>query len=163
MEPQIIQIPALKVVGLGAQFVSILSPNKSNMSVIPQLWDQFVKRQDEIKNRIPGPSYGLVEMLPPGATKSDPDELYYIACTGVTDFSDIPRGMINRSIPEGKYAKFTHKGMLNTLGETASFIYKQWVPNSKTKLRGGPHIEVYDQRFNPHSNESEFDICLPLQ
>jgi AraC family transcriptional regulator len=163
MEPKFIELPQKKVVGLGAKFVSILSPDKNNFNVIPALWGQFMSRIGELKNRSGQECFGLVEMLPEGEDKSHNDEMFYIACAAVSDFSVVPAGMIKRTIPPGKYVCFTHKGKLDRLEHTMNFVYGSWLPKSNVRLREAPHLELYDRRFIPDSNKSEFDILLPIR
>jgi AraC family transcriptional regulator len=163
MQPKFIELPEKKVVGLGAKFISVLSPKKNKASVIPQLWHQFVNQMGNIKHQAGGASFGLVEMLLETADKSHKDEMFYIAAAEVTDFDSVPAGMIQRVIPAGKYASFTHKGKLDGLEQTMKQIYVSWLPKSGIKLRNAPHLELYDQRFNLDSDQSEFDILLPVQ
>lgn len=162
MQPKYIQLPEKKVVGLGTKFISILSPDKNNMSTIPELWDQFIQQQNEIASRVGYACLGLVEALPKGAGKSHPDEMFYIACAEVSDIRSAPRGMISRVIPAGRYASFTHLGKLHRLEQTMKYIYGSWLPISQVQLRDAPHLELYDQRFDPGSDQSEFDILLPV-
>jgi AraC family transcriptional regulator len=163
MQPKFIQLPAMKMIGLGTKFISVLSPDKTNFKAIPKLWDQFVKRSADIKNKIGDASYGLVEQLPEADKKSHPDELLYIAAVEVADVDSVPAGMLHRVVPAGRYASFTHKGKLDGLEQTMKFIYQSWLPKSETKLRDAPHLELYDHRFNPGSDQSEFDILLPVR
>lgn len=163
MQPKFIEFPQTKVVGLGAKFISILSPDKTNFNVIPELWHRFVQQLPAIKNRVGQASYGLVEPLPQSEPKSHKAEMFYIAAVPVRDFDSIPPGMLQRTIPAGRHAVFTHKGKLDNLQQTMDAIYGQWVPESKTQLREAPHLELYDQRFIPDSDDSEFDILLPVR
>ncbi len=162
MEPQFTQLPELKIAGLGARFISVLSPNKNNSTIIPALWHDFIRHYDSIPNKSGDASLGLVEMLPQSEPKSDPAEMFYIACTPVATFDDVPASLLRRVIPAGRYARFTHKGRLTTLGATMHFIYREWLPQSKLQLRHAPHLEWYDRRFNAESDQSEFDILLPI-
>jgi AraC family transcriptional regulator len=163
MEPKFVQLPEMKMVGLGTKFISAQSPDKNNMKKIPALWGQFMSQMSYITNQTGEASYGLVEGLPEGESKSHPDEMFYIACAEVTKVDSLPPGMIQRVVPAGKYASFTHKGKLDALDQTMIFIYRTWLPKSGVKLRKAPHLELYDQRFAPGSDKSEFDILLPIQ
>ena len=51
MQPKIVTIEEKKVVGMSANFISSLSPEKNNHVVIPQLWGQYMQRAHEIKSR----------------------------------------------------------------------------------------------------------------
>jgi AraC family transcriptional regulator len=88
--------------------------------------------------------------------------MFYIAAAEVADIGLVPPGMIHRVIPAGKYALFTHIGKLEGLGQTMNSIYGQWLPTSGVLLRNAPHLELYDRRFIPGSDKSEFDILLPV-
>jgi AraC family transcriptional regulator len=162
MQPKFVHLPEMKMVGLGTNFISIQSPDKNNMKKIPQLWGQFMSQISRIPNRAGHACYGLVEGLPESESKSHPDELFYIACAEVTQIDSIPPGMIQRVVPAGRYAAFTHKGKLDGLEQTMIYIYRTWLPKSGVQLRKAPHLELYDQRFVPGSDQSEFDILLPV-
>jgi AraC family transcriptional regulator len=163
MQPEFIELPQKKVVGLGAKFISILSPDKNNMDVIPALWGTFMSQYAAIPHKAGGTCFGLVESVPDEQAKSHNDELFYIASAEVTDFNAIPNGMLQRTIPGGRYAVFTHKGTLVRLGHTMNYIYGSWLTKSDVELRDAPHLELYDERFIPNSDKSEFDILLPVK
>ncbi len=163
MEPKLVHLPEMKVVGLGTKFISAQSPDKNNMKKIPELGGRFMSQISQIKDRAGDVYFGLVEALPPTESKSHPDEMFYIACTEVTKIDSLPPGMIQRVVPAGKYASFTHQGKLDGLERTMIYIYQSWLPKSGVKLRKAPHLELYDQRFIPGSDRSEFDILLPVQ
>jgi AraC family transcriptional regulator len=162
MQPTFIELPEIKTAGLGTRFISILSPNKNNAAVIPQLWHNFIQEIGSIPNKINQATLGLVEMLPAGEPKSDPAEMFYLAAAPVSSFDGTPAHFLKRILPAGRYAKFTHIGKLDTLGKTMNAIYREWAPASGQKLRNAPHVEWYDGRFNPNSSQSEFDILLPV-
>jgi AraC family transcriptional regulator len=163
MQPTIVDMPSRKFVGLGTKFISILSPDKKPSADIPQLWHNWQQRSGEIKHRVGGGAYGLVEMIMPPETKSHPNELFYMAAAEVSDTTGQPPGLISRTLPAGKYAKFTHKGKLNTLGDTYNFIFSKWLPSSGMQHRPAADIEAYDHRFKLDSDDSEFDIYIPVQ
>ena len=91
------------------------------------------------------------------------DECYYIVCAEVDTADEIPDGMEATTISAGRYAVFTHKGKLDTLEHTLRYIYGAWLLRSGAELRDVPDLEIYDERFIPDSDESEFDICIPVK
>jgi AraC family transcriptional regulator len=163
MEPKFVELPEMKMVGLGTAFISAQSPDRNNMKKIPELWGRFMAEMPRIANKTGDACYGLVEGLPDGAAKTHPDEMFYIACTEVRQIDSLPEGMIHRVLPAGRYACFTHKGKLDGLEKTMIEIYQSWLPRSGVQLRKSPHVEVYDHRFVPGSDGSEFDILLPVR
>jgi AraC family transcriptional regulator len=163
MKPKFIEFPQTKVVGYGSRFISILSPEKNNMKVIPALWGKLMSEIGAVSRRKGETCFGLVEALPKVEKKNHEDEMFYIAGAEVLDFKEVPAGMIQRTIPAGKYALFTHKGKLDTLEHTMNAIYGSWLAKSDCELRDAPHLELYDRRFIPNSANSEFDNLLPVK
>jgi AraC family transcriptional regulator len=159
LAPEIVTLPDMTVVGM-----QTLVSTKNN--IIPNLWMRFVPRIGEIKKRAKtdaslGLSYDMQEI------SADPDtgesQFFYLAGAIVSDVKDLPEGMTFRKILKHKYAKFTHRGSLNKLGDTYRYMYGQWLPNSAYDIDEiAPEIEWYDNRFMPDSANSAFDIYLPI-
>lgn len=162
MQPKIIEKEAMKIVGYGGSFISINSPDKNNFEVIPKIWGRYQTKHQEIKEQITQYSIGVCWCLDDAKLKSHPDECYYIAGSVVKNFTDVPEGMMTKEIPAGKYAVFTHKGTLQKLSHTMSYIYGSWAAQSEYKLRDAPDLEIYDERFKPDSEDSEFDLYIPV-
>lgn len=161
MTPVFKKMSEFKVVGLSEKFVSILSPEKNDHIVIPTLWDRYLPRRHEILHAKEGINYGVC--LPVETqSKSHPDECLYMACAEVSYPDHVPNGMVLKVIPAGEYAVFTHTGKLDKLDHTMNYIYGSWLPKSGKKLREAPDLELYDHRFNPTSDNSEFDIYIPI-
>ncbi|MEK6626643.1 MAG: AraC family transcriptional regulator [Bdellovibrionota bacterium] len=163
MQPKFMTTQEKKVVGLGTNFISILSPEKNNHVLIPQLWDQYIPRAREIGKRVGTWDLGLCEAIADKAKKKHPDECFYMACAEVTDFSQVPSGMLKKVIPAGRYAVFTHKGKLDKLEHTMNYIFGSWLPKSGEELRDAPDLEIYDQRFVVDSESSELYIYIPVK
>jgi AraC family transcriptional regulator len=163
MQPVIKHLEALAIVGLSARFISAMSPDANNFTVIPKLWDAYLKRSGEIKSRLSPIDYGVVVFLKENDQKSHPDERLYIAGASSPDSAPTPEGMTRLTIPAGKYAVFTHKGILQNLPQTMKGIHTSWLSDAGLKMRSGPHLEIYDSRFNPVSPASELDICIPIE
>jgi len=162
MKPQFIESPEKTVVGLGSPFISILSPDRTNMTVIPRLWSEYLPRKQEIPHRLSSTDLGICTRLPDESKRTHPEELFYLAGAEVTQAGDIPAGMMTIQVPVGRYAVFTHQGQLDALEHTMRYIYREWLPASGCKLRPAPDIETYDHRFNPCSDQSEMGIWIPV-
>lgn len=163
MEPVLKFVDEKKVIGIGMPFISALSPDRNNDTVIPHLWGKYHPRRLEIKSRLSDTDMGVVICVENSKEKTHADECYYLACTEVKSTDEIPKGMTAMIIPPGNYAVFTHRGSVEKVSHTMKYIYGSWLPKSGKKLREAPEIEIYDQRFNPGSKDSEFDICIPVQ
>lgn len=101
MEPKMVNLPAFQVIG-------IRYTGKNQNNGIPKLWDQEVlPRCDEIQPKInPEIMYGLCDMA------DNSDEFEYIGGSQVPPGTEIPAGMVSKSIPANKYAVFYHLRML---------------------------------------------------
>jgi AraC family transcriptional regulator len=164
MEPDIIHLDTLHVVGLSNRFISILAPEANNFEVIPALWDRFNARQGEIQGARQGVSLGLCLCEDDPSESENTGELSYLAgCLLETEPTEpLPEGMRAISIAPGQYARFTHQGELDKLQHTMSYIHLTWLPRSGYQLDQRPEIEWYDSRFKPDQADSAFDIYIPL-
>ncbi len=154
MEPRIVIKEGFTVVGMKCS--TTLKNNK-----IPQLWDEFLLRIHEIKNRSDDKvAMGISEFC----KNPNDEEFTYFACVPVTRIDEIPEGMVIKTVPANKYVVVTHKGSLETLGNTYDFIYATWLPKSGHELAEADDFEVYDERFlGPEDEKSEIDIYIPIK
>lgn len=154
IQPEIREILGFKVVGLQRQ-----TEMGKTMEHLPKLWDQFMSRMSEIKNRTKeNVGYGI-------SISSDPmpKKFTYVAGAEVTDDSEIPDGMTSITIRPGKYVVFTHKGPVARVGETYDAIWKEWLPTSGKRIdMTAPCLERYDERFKDDDN-SVMEILFPLE
>jgi len=125
---------------------------------IPKLWDDFCPQMKNVPNVCqPDVAVGVCSNM------NDDGEFEYVAALIVDSVDEVPENMVARTVPAQNYAVFTHKGKLDTLQKTYQEIYCNWLPNSEFEYHKGPDFEWYDHRFDPHSDESEFDIYVPVR
>lgn len=154
MEPQFKGLDDMIVVGLQ-------TINTSHCNVIPMLWQRFLKREGEVQ-------HVAIEDVGIGVSfdiekKGKDSEFIHLVGHPVSTTEDIPEGMTYRRIPAHDYAVFTHRGSLSTLGETYTFIYGKRLPNSDYEYDDSNELEWYDERFDPESEGSEFDIYISIK
>jgi len=162
MQPRLLDIPAKTILGIGANYVPILSEQSNAAEVIGPLWDRFNARRNEITFADPGVTYGVSTAIEDKNSMTHQAELRYIAGAEVSPLRGIPEGFEIVQIPAGLYAVFTHKGLIRDLGPSIKFAYSHWIPRSGRKIRNAPHFELYDARFLHDSPDSELDICIPV-
>jgi AraC family transcriptional regulator len=162
LAPQIVEKPALTVVGLETPFIHALSPDTNNFNVIGPLWERFLHRAKEIPNRTGDAMYGIIYGLPENR-RSHPHELQYITAVSVSSTEKIPQNMIAHTVPAGKFAVFLHRGLIAKIGDTCREIYRFWLPQSPWQHAGTADVELYDRRFNPTSADSEMEYWIPLE
>jgi AraC family transcriptional regulator len=148
MEPKLVTKDAFKVIGMQV----VEKPEKADF---PGLWDRFIKRSSEVEGAL-GTYYGVCECHGEAG-------LCYTAAVDVPSLDKIPADMVGFDVPGGRYAVFTHKGLLSTLGATYNHIYQVWMPTADVDRAERPEFELYDERFDPNSEESEMDIYIPVK
>jgi len=148
------EIPELKVIGL--EITTTVQECATN-NPHPKLWRDFMKRVDEIKNRVGTNFYGIcIE------TSKQECNFTSMACVEVEDLSSIPEGMVSKTVPASKYAIWTHKGKLDNLTDTYKELYEKTIPESGLKPKT-IWLELYDERYKHDSEDSEFDICVQVE
>ncbi|MCF7859241.1 MAG: GyrI-like domain-containing protein [Candidatus Cloacimonetes bacterium] len=155
MKVIIVEREPLKVVGLKIK-------TNINANEIPQLWNEFIVRTDELeKNAVPDCSLGIC-IYKPDLNEQNETEFSYMACKVVKEDSKIPKGMEYRELPPQLVAVFTHIGSLDNLSETYDYIYDKWLPESDYTLIEADEIEWYDARFKYGEEDSQMDIHIPI-
>ncbi len=160
MEPEIVEIAEKKLVGL--KIKTSIANNK-----IPELWQNFMARAEEIKNN---KNTGWYELHPYNSDfkmedYTDTMEFEKWATLEVTDFDQIPEGMETHVLKDGKYAVFVHKGLMKNIQLSFDYVYGTWLPNSGYEPDNRDDFEHYDEKkyFGPDHPESETEIWIPIK
>jgi AraC family transcriptional regulator len=152
MEPKIMMRPGFLVAGT-------LYQGKNENQEIKDMWEhEFNPRMDEVKS-VTANTYGIclvTDGLPDG-------EFQYIAGMEVASEDDVPPGMVVTSVPEQQYAVFAHRGSLETLSDTFSYIYQSWLPSSGYQRANTPDFEMYDEEFKAFEADSVLYLYVPIE
>jgi AraC family transcriptional regulator len=123
---------------------------------IPNQWEQFHQKVDDIPDRVGKVAYGV-------CCNGDDSGFDYIAGVEVADFSDLPREFARVRIPEQKYAVFTHSEHISTIRRTVNTIWNHWLPASGMKAADAPSFERYDENFDPATGNGGLEIWVPVR
>ena len=157
--PEIIVVPARRYVGLKTRFFGVESEKNNMAEKLPALWQRFLPRMEELRDRNRAAGYGL--LLQCDALS---DELEYVSSVEVEKPQrDLPDEMICVEIPSQRYAKFTHRGDVGNINHTVNYIYSTWLLNSDLEHTYGADIEEYGERYQPNSSESEIHYLIPVR
>lgn len=159
-QPKIVTIPPVKLAGMRGN--TTLQDN-----VIPALWDDFRKLLPSIPNIPPNAkAYGICEACEEGQmffTMNNKVTFSEVAAIEVDSFEGLPKCIVQKTLPGGKYAVFTHRGSIDNLRITYNYIWSTWLFNSKEQLDTREDFELYDHRFLGRFHpESEIDIYIPI-
>ena len=107
-------------------------------------------------------SFGIVYDNP--ETTAPADFRFDICGEGNASVPGNPQGVINKMIPAGRCAVVRHHGSHNRIGESAYYLYRDWLPGSGEDLRDFPLFFHY-LNLIPETPEHELvtDIYLPLK
>jgi AraC family transcriptional regulator len=149
-EPKITSKPAFSVVGMKYR-------GKNEQNEVPQLWDQFMTREGEIKEKLdPNVCYGVMDNFDENSGEFD-----YVAAFEVEGEVEIPEGMVKWEVPEQTYAVFTCT--LPTIREAYQYAYKSWLPGSGYQRAADPEFELYGQDFDHRDPNSPMYLYIPVK
>ena len=152
MEPEIVSRPETKVIGAARQY-------REEDLDIETLWSAFRPEVAEIRNRVGTDSFGIYEEH---RETEDTFGFTYICSVEVTDFDEVPEGMIARIIPAHLYVAFRHNGPLSSLPETLKYIWGSWLPKSDYVYVEKPDFELYALSGQKDQPEKTLYLYIPV-
>ena len=148
MEYRIVEKPQFTVMGVSRKF----HPETSYQQ-IPEYWTEMFAQPDFPLMGV----YGIC--IDNNGIDGEFD--YWIADNYIP-WQEIPAGCKSMVIPGGTWAVFPCK--LKTLQDTNTWMWKQWLPNSREyKLSGSYNLEVYAPPCQEDPGESYVELWLPVQ
>jgi predicted transcriptional regulator YdeE len=157
MTPEIVEVtlPPRRLVGVSCEFVGSMDTNSDAHEVIPPTWGTL----DELvhKNNLDH-SWSLGVMTP----SETPGKLTYTACVPQDEAMATPDGMVEVLFGGGTFVGCEHVGALDTFSAAAAWFYSEYLPDSPYRVIDGPHLEIYDERFDLGSLSSIVTICAPI-
>jgi len=147
--------------------VGMNTTHSLKVSKAKELWARFMPLKSEIKSRI---SEDLICIQVYNNKlyfeKFNPTNTFETwASVEVNSIDDIPERMKVLRIPKGNYAKFIHRGTVDSFGEVSQYFHNIWLPQSEYQLdTTRPHFEVLGKHYlGPHNPESEEEVWIPVR
>ena len=153
-------LPGMTLIGLERTFRGMMATHPDGGDKIPLIWGELFDKLEEADEFEFGWAVGV--LAPSHLPDAEDGEMTYFAAL-VTD--DIPLehpGLEVRTLDASGYVICEHLGSLDDLNDTAAWFYRDYLPESGFTLKATPHLEVYDERFDPDSNESVVMVCAPV-
>jgi AraC family transcriptional regulator len=158
LEHKIVEREEFLVVGMPVK-ISLRDPGYKQK--LMDLWNEFMPRVQEIKNRKNELFYGLCNISE--GIEGDECSFEHMSCIEVESADEVPEGMKSQKVPAAKYFVVTHKGSLDKLGETYGAIEQEMKKLGLEEDRSKMFFELYDHRFKKDSDDSELDIYSALK
>ena len=95
----------------------------------------------------------------------EPQDFRFDICGEIDEpVPDNPQGIVTKRIPAGRCASVRHFGSTDRIGESAYYLYRDWLPDSGEELRDFPLFFHY-LKLMPETPEHELvtDVYLPLK
>ncbi|HVW10278.1 MAG TPA: GyrI-like domain-containing protein [Bryobacteraceae bacterium] len=127
------------------------------VSGISRQWDEFARHLGKIPGQTGWTTYGVCFNM------DDSGKMDYMCGVEVTEGAAAQEGMKLLRIEPQLYAVFSHRGNISRIKETWDAIFTEWCPASGRKLLFAPQFEVYDERFDPKTNEGVVEIWIPIE
>lgn len=93
-----------------------------------------------------------------------PAELQSDAAIVLVGDTPCPEGLVEQSIPGGKYARYTHMGPYEQLGDAWARFMGEWLPNSGYRMGEGTTYEIYmNDPSQVKPEEVRTDLFVPIE
>ena len=140
--------------------ISFFIRDDVKISSLAKEWGQFMSELHIIKENMIGERFFQVQFW---SENQDLGGLYFFIGTQVKDVSLIGPQLVFKTIPKGKYLKFTHKGLANKVGYTYRYIYNDFLPDTEYRLTQPFNFEYYGEKcLGPDNEQSESEIYIPI-
>ncbi|MEA4919401.1 MAG: AraC family transcriptional regulator [Clostridiaceae bacterium] len=160
VHPKIVDFPEIKVAGLRGE--TTLRDNR-----LRALWGLANSMYSQIPNQVQGGrAFGICEACEGNNLYTMNDDVVFTEVAGieVSSFDGLPACFVQKTIPGGRYAVFTHRGTLRMLPQTFDYIWSTWFLTTKEELDGREDFELYDERFLGYDHpDSEIDLYIPVR
>lgn len=144
MTMKITALDEMKLVGL-----RVVCPGDQYIYEIPKASYMLKNRLDEIKHKVvPAHMVGAYVV----GDYTDEEDGYW-ACVEVSDFEDIPAGMVTISIPQQRYAVKEHYGSNHLIWKTYEELHKWIAENGYERNLRAWHIEISEKWGEETGNE----------
>jgi AraC family transcriptional regulator len=152
-DPDIVDMDRIMLVG---KIISV----KNSTAEISAIWNRFSRSVHIIPSRAVPERFVQFSFWEEDASQG---EFFCMAAAAVTDLSSIPTTMCGKTISDGKYLRFIHRGRACEIGSTYALIYNDYLPGTDFILNKPFNFELYGERcLGPDNPESETEIYIPI-
>lgn len=158
MKPEIVERERVTLIGIQRSY------DKPDFSGALSQWQEFWSQSDAVNATDRNCFYGLSVVPTRTRQKNNCQGTFqYLSAYATADDAVTPDSMIKKVMPPQKYAKFTFHGPVSGFQSFIMNVWTHYLPESGLEVLELPEIEVYDERFNIDSHDSEMDYLVPVR
>lgn len=155
--PEIVMIDEIRIAGY--HFLMSIQDNKS-VSMWDSLNQYLAAQSEESQNRC---RYSVYELNDSCRQTTFSEMSEATAFIGIESDCFMPELEIKK-LTGGRYAKFIHKGTVDTLFNTYQYIWGVWYPKCGYEIDDKEDFERYTHKFlGPYNDKSEIEIYFPIK
>ena len=130
-----------------------------------ELWSSFMPISKKVSNAVSTDLYSmqLYEKNLDFKTMKPTTTFTKWAAVEVRDHSKIPEELEPYVLNKGLYAVFVHQGLPQDFPKTFSYIFDQWLPNSKYELDDREHFELLPETYRPDDPLAKEEVWIPIK
>jgi AraC family transcriptional regulator len=136
--------------------VGVMTLVEDGGKAIARLWEILAQ---ELKNVEDAECYGIT-WYPTGWEESG---VFYLAGIEVEAVGDVGPGLVVKSIPSLKCARFIHRGSHDDLRLTLDYIYQIWLPKSGERLAYPLEIVSYGTDMSAAWRNAKLEVYIPIE
>jgi len=144
-----------RLMGVSCDFISSMDADSDAHLVIPDAWRVLFDLVDGSGPRDHW-SLGIISASP------EPGRMRYVACVRERESGTAPHGVVHVDFAGGTFIGCEHVGSLETIAKTTEWFYAEYLATCGLEIVEGPHVEIYDERFNPSDPTSVVTIAAPV-
>jgi AraC family transcriptional regulator len=122
---------------------------------VSRLWEVLAREFEGVE----GAAYYGITWYPAGWEESG---FFYMAGVEVEAVDSVNPGLVVKSIPPLKCARFIHRGSRDDLQFTLDYIYQTWLPKSGERLAYPLEIVCYGRDMSAAWRDAELEVYIPI-
>lgn len=156
LDPVIVEMEEVKLAGIRG--TTTLTDN-----CLPDLWKHYIQLREKY-TLIEADGYSVCET--DRAVYNEAGDVAFSVMIGspTESFASLPDVFVQKTVTEGKYAVFTHRGSLGNLDKTYDYIFGTWLLSGKGELDEREDFEVYRSKITTYdAPENTVEIYIPVK
>jgi len=151
--------PSFHLYGVSGEIQGLFSQAPNYNQAVPLIWQKMV----DLTDLQPPFSKAVMGVIDTRTVNQSSPHLYWAGYKVSEDaLTELPEANL-LTVPEQTYAVIPHTGLVHHLDLTVEWFLLSWLPQSNYQFVDGFDLEVYQQNFDIHNDQSTMEYWLPIQ